>query len=133
MTTDTEYRVTEELGNGTLHVFALPTDTETLLSLVTEIFTDHWRQIGFGVIVQGAPLIDDGHRYGLPVVNVQRHRDEPRAETQVGDQGSRTESPIHVVDWDYPGSDGSHARSSFSCSLTGIRIIRSAPGFFDRQ
>ncbi|SQD99669.1 hypothetical protein FMEAI12_5520002 [Parafrankia sp. Ea1.12] len=79
MTTDTEYRVTEELGNGTLHVFALPTDTETLLSLVTEIFTDHWRQIGFGVIVQGAPLIDDGHRYGLPVVNVQRHRDEQPA------------------------------------------------------
>lgn len=54
MTTSTGYRVTEELGNGTLHIFTLPTDTETLLALITQVFTDHWRQIGFGVIVQGA-------------------------------------------------------------------------------
>ncbi|ORT53517.1 hypothetical protein [Frankia sp. KB5] len=54
MTTDTNYRTVDELGNGTLHLWDLPTDTDTLLSIITDVFTDHWRQIGFGVIVQGA-------------------------------------------------------------------------------
>ncbi|CUU56818.1 hypothetical protein Ga0074812_10938 [Parafrankia irregularis] len=54
MTTDTEYRTVDELGNGTLQVWDLPTDTDTLLSIIKDVFTDHWRQIGFGVIVQGA-------------------------------------------------------------------------------
>ncbi|MEV7009254.1 hypothetical protein [Streptosporangium sp. NPDC051022] len=48
------HTVVEEPGTGTLHVWALPTDEQTLLALVTDIFTEHWRHIWFGVIVQGA-------------------------------------------------------------------------------
>ncbi|MGF7238988.1 MAG: DUF7676 family protein [Frankia sp.] len=54
MTTSTDYRIVDELGSGLLHIFTLPTDTETLLALITDVFTDYWRQISFGVIVQGA-------------------------------------------------------------------------------
>ncbi|MEU8205844.1 hypothetical protein [Streptosporangium sp. NPDC049046] len=48
------HTVVEEHGTGTLHVWALPTDERTLLSLVTDIFEHHWEHIWFGVIVQGA-------------------------------------------------------------------------------
>ncbi|MCK9899950.1 hypothetical protein MXD63_07650 [Frankia sp. Cpl3] len=54
MTTDTGFRTVDELGNGTLQIWDLPIDTDTLLGIITDVFTDHWRQIGFGVLVQGA-------------------------------------------------------------------------------
>ncbi|SHK79870.1 hypothetical protein SAMN05443637_11278 [Pseudonocardia thermophila] len=44
----------EEPGNGTLHVWPLPTDEDTLLSLVRDVFTEHWHHIFFGPLVQGA-------------------------------------------------------------------------------
>ncbi len=46
--------IAEEPGNGIVEVFPLPTDEATLTSLVTDIFTDWWEHIHFGVIVQGA-------------------------------------------------------------------------------
>ncbi|WP_433225434.1 DUF7676 family protein [Microtetraspora malaysiensis] len=48
------HTVVEEQGNGTLHVWALPTDEPTLLSLVKDIFEKYWDNIWFGVLVQGA-------------------------------------------------------------------------------
>ncbi len=54
MTTDTSFRTVDELGNGTLQIWDLPIDTDTLLGIITDVFTEHWRQIGFGVLVQGA-------------------------------------------------------------------------------
>ncbi|MFI6908320.1 hypothetical protein ACIBKY_44160 [Nonomuraea sp. NPDC050394] len=48
------YTVVEEHGNGTLHVWPLPTDEKSLLELVTFLFERHWEHIWFGVIVQGA-------------------------------------------------------------------------------
>jgi hypothetical protein len=45
--------VTEE-GTGTLHVWALPTDEDTLLSIIRDLFENHWEHIHFGVLVQGA-------------------------------------------------------------------------------
>jgi hypothetical protein len=46
-------RVVDEDG-ATVEVFALPTDTATLEGLLRELFQDHWRQITFGPIIQGA-------------------------------------------------------------------------------
>ena len=40
-----------EPGNGTLEVFTLPTDTEFLLTLITDIFENYWEQIHFGVLI----------------------------------------------------------------------------------
>jgi len=34
--------VVTESGNGTLEIFALPTDTEFLLTLITDIFENYW-------------------------------------------------------------------------------------------
>ncbi|GII89267.1 hypothetical protein Ssi03_72570 [Sphaerisporangium siamense] len=48
------HTVVEEQGTGTLHVWALPTDEQSLLSLVTTLFEKYWRHIWFGVIIQGA-------------------------------------------------------------------------------
>jgi hypothetical protein len=44
----------EEAGMGTLEIFPLPTDEATLRSLLTEVFTDHWRHVRFGPLIQGA-------------------------------------------------------------------------------
>ena len=50
----TESTLITEPGNGTLEIFALPTDTEFLLTLITDIFENYWDQIHFGVLIQGA-------------------------------------------------------------------------------
>lgn len=35
-------------------MFTLPTDTEFLLTLITDIFENYWDQIHFGILIQGA-------------------------------------------------------------------------------
>lgn len=52
--TSTQPAVVENPGGGTEHVWALPTDEATLLDLITTLFADHWRQIHFGPIIEGA-------------------------------------------------------------------------------
>lgn len=37
-----------------LDIFPLPTDTESLLALLGDIFRNHWRGITFGPLIQGA-------------------------------------------------------------------------------
>ncbi|KLL09932.1 MULTISPECIES: hypothetical protein [Protofrankia] len=54
MTTAVPYQLVDEPGNGILHLFRVPTEEATLRAIITDLFTDYWRQIGFGVIVQGA-------------------------------------------------------------------------------
>lgn len=54
MTAPATPTVVEEPGNGTLHVWPLPTDEKTLLALITDVFEKYWRNIHFGVLVQGA-------------------------------------------------------------------------------
>jgi hypothetical protein len=46
--------VEDESGMGTLEIFPLPTDEETLRTFLTEVFTDYWDQIRFGPLIQGA-------------------------------------------------------------------------------
>ena len=43
-----------EPGHGTLDIFALPTDTEFLQTLITNIFQNYWEHIHFGILIQGA-------------------------------------------------------------------------------
>jgi len=50
----TEPTVVELHGGSTEHRWALPTDQATLLALLTTVFTDHWQQIQFGTIIEGA-------------------------------------------------------------------------------
>ncbi|MBB1254233.1 DUF7676 family protein [Streptomyces alkaliterrae] len=50
----TEPTVVTTESAGTQHVWALPTDEATLLDLLTELFTEHWRHINFGPIIEGA-------------------------------------------------------------------------------
>ena len=47
-------KVVEEEGMGTLEVFSLPTDESLLQALLTEVFSDCWEQIRFGILIQGA-------------------------------------------------------------------------------
>lgn len=42
-----------EPGNGTLEIFSFPTDSDTLLAALTDMFKDHWDKILFGPAVQG--------------------------------------------------------------------------------
>lgn len=49
----TQSRIVEEPGNGRLEIFDLPTDSETLLRLLTDIFENYWDRIHFGSAVQG--------------------------------------------------------------------------------
>ncbi|ESQ11639.1 MAG: hypothetical protein N838_20140 [Thiohalocapsa sp. PB-PSB1] len=46
-------RLVDEPGNGRLEIFDLPTDTETLRRLLTDIFENYWDRIHFGSAVQG--------------------------------------------------------------------------------
>src|ERR1700761_962627 len=46
-------RVVDEDG-ATVEVFALPTDAESLETLMRDIFANHWNEITFGPIIQGA-------------------------------------------------------------------------------
>ena len=47
-------RLVEEEGMGTLEVFALSTEEDELRALLTELFTEHWQEIRFGTLIQGA-------------------------------------------------------------------------------
>ncbi len=46
-------RAVEEDG-ATVDVFTLPTDEESLAAILRDLFQNHWRDITFGPIVQGA-------------------------------------------------------------------------------
>jgi hypothetical protein len=46
-------RVVEEDG-ATVEVFSLPIDAASLEVLLRDLFEEHWREIGFGPIIQGA-------------------------------------------------------------------------------
>jgi len=47
-------RIVEEPGVGTLEVWALEPSEEVLHTLLRDLFTNHWRDITFGPLVQGA-------------------------------------------------------------------------------
>lgn len=49
----TPRRVVDEDG-ATLEVFALPIDAASLETLLRDLFQNHWREITFGPIIQGA-------------------------------------------------------------------------------
>jgi hypothetical protein len=46
-------RVVDDDG-ATVEVFALPTDSASLEELLIGLFRDHWREIAFGPLIQGA-------------------------------------------------------------------------------
>ncbi|WP_322510843.1 hypothetical protein [Chloroflexus sp.] len=54
MSATREPRIVHEPGNGTLEIFPLSTEEETLVALMTELFRDHWDKIIFGPLIQGA-------------------------------------------------------------------------------
>lgn len=47
-------RTLVEPGMGVLEVFPLDTSTEALFALLRVVFEDHWREICFGPLIQGA-------------------------------------------------------------------------------
>jgi hypothetical protein len=47
-------RVVDEPGHGRLEVWALSTTEAALREILTGLFRDHWRQIVFGPLIQGA-------------------------------------------------------------------------------
>lgn len=49
-----ESRIVEELGAGRVEAFPLPTDEVFLLKLLQDLFQDHWSEIVFGTLIQGA-------------------------------------------------------------------------------
>jgi nitrile hydratase accessory protein len=46
--------VRDELGMGLLEIFPLPTDEDTLLALLHELFDHWWADVRFGPLIQGA-------------------------------------------------------------------------------
>lgn len=46
--------IREEFGNGRVESFPLPTDRDFLFGLLKDIFENHWEEIVFGPLVQGA-------------------------------------------------------------------------------
>jgi hypothetical protein len=46
--------VRHEPGMGTMEVFPLPADESTLLAVLRDVFENYWREIRFGVLIQGA-------------------------------------------------------------------------------
>ncbi|MGZ8766512.1 MAG: DUF7676 family protein [Acidimicrobiia bacterium] len=46
--------VRHEPGMGTLEIFALPADEASLLAVLRDVFEQHWNEIRFGVLIQGA-------------------------------------------------------------------------------
>ena len=46
-------RIVDEDG-ATVEIFALPTDAENLETLMRDIFANHWHEITFGPVIQGA-------------------------------------------------------------------------------
>jgi hypothetical protein len=47
-------RIVDEPGVGRLQIFPLDTAEATLRSLLTRLFQEHWQEIVFGTLVQGA-------------------------------------------------------------------------------
>jgi hypothetical protein len=47
-------RTVFELGNGTLEIFDLSTSESPLFELLKDLFENHWQEIDFGILVQGA-------------------------------------------------------------------------------
>jgi len=47
-------KIVEEAGWGTLEIFDLEPTEELLQQLLTDLFTNHWEQIHFGPLIQGA-------------------------------------------------------------------------------
>lgn len=47
-------REVDEEGMGLMELFPLSTDEDDLRALLTEVFTEHWRDIRFGTLIQGA-------------------------------------------------------------------------------
>lgn len=52
--TTTRPDVVDTPDGGTEHLWPLPTDEATLLDLIGTLFTDHWQQIRFGPLIEGA-------------------------------------------------------------------------------
>ncbi len=50
----TRPRTVEEPGVGRVEIFPLPTEEDFLLGLLTDVFENHWHEIVFGSLVQGA-------------------------------------------------------------------------------
>lgn len=46
----------EELGNGLLEIYNLPTDEAFLRELFRDLFLNHWQEIQYGILVQGGVL-----------------------------------------------------------------------------
>lgn len=46
----------QEPGNGRLEVFPLPLEEAVLEELLTEVFSQHWQEVQFGILIQGAVL-----------------------------------------------------------------------------
>lgn len=97
----TQSTLITEPGNGTLEIFALPTDTDFLQTLITDIFENYWNQIHFGVLIQGAAwevrapnapqpagrLSDRGFR-PLAFPSVHRHLSRPAQPPGLGGTGA---------------------------------------------
>ncbi len=47
-------RTVVEPGMGTLEIFALDTSEDALCALLREVFENHWRNVRFGPLIQGA-------------------------------------------------------------------------------
>ncbi len=47
-------QIVEEPGNGTLEVFSIEPEESILFDLIEDIFSNYWKQIHFGVLIQGA-------------------------------------------------------------------------------
>ncbi len=46
--------IIEEFGVGRVEIFPLPTDLPFLHGLLTDLFENHWQEIVFGTLIQGA-------------------------------------------------------------------------------
>ena len=47
-------RTVFELGNGTLEIFDLSPSEALLFELLKDLFKNHWQEIDFGILIQGA-------------------------------------------------------------------------------
>ena len=54
MSTPTEPQWQIEPDGSTTEVFSLPTDAASLEALLRDLFENHWREITFGLLIQGA-------------------------------------------------------------------------------
>lgn len=54
MTAPTAGRIVDEPGEGRLELFPLDTAEDNLFALLRDLFEDHWRDITFGTLIQGA-------------------------------------------------------------------------------